>query len=117
MGAKLPEDEVGVLVGFKYPRKKARKLDKLAKTYGFKNKSKFVYWAVELGKQILAGDPQSVETIFSHFQRPEDPRQQELFDAVVVEAKAQTWTRMSQAMQEAPEALQEVVQSHLSSQK
>ena len=117
MPAKVPAEKFGVPVTFRYPRKKSKNLEKLAKTHGFKNKSNYITWCLKVGEQILNGDFQYVETILSQFQRPEDPRQQDLWDSLVVKSKAEVYNRLLQALEEVPEALEETVQSHLSSQK
>ena len=115
MPAKLPAEERGEIVQFRYPKKKAKKLDKFAKTHGFKNKSKFVYWSVELGQQILSGDMQVLETIFKTISKPEDPRQKDLWDEMMIQGKAEVYARISQAMKELPEEFREIAQRHLES--
>ena len=115
MPAKLPAEERGEIVQFRYPKKKAKKLDKFAKSHGFKNKSKFCYWSVELGQLILSGDMKCLETIFKTFSKPEDPRQKDLWEDMMMKGKAEVYTRISQAMKELPEEFQEIAQRHLES--
>ena len=113
MPAKLPEDQVGKVVQFRYPTAKADSLDGIAKVYGFKSKSAMITWCTDLGIQILAGDMEFIETIFAHFPKPEDPRQKDLFQELVIKSKAEVYSKVSESMKVLPQELQDVLERPL----
>ena len=111
---KLPKGKVRrEILQFRYPEKETKEIDELCKKYGFKDKSKFCRFSVDLAKQILQGDSRFVETIFNQFPRPEDPKQLDIFEQMQIQAKAEVYTRMSEAMREVPDSLKAVVAQHV----
>ena len=113
MPAKLPADLVGKNIQFRYPTGKADSLEGIAKIYGFKSKSAMITWCVDLGVQILSGDMECLETIFKQFPKPEDPRQKDLFQELVIKSKAEVYSRVSEAMKVLPQELQDVLDRDL----
>ena len=113
---KLPEGKARAQkMQFRIQPKECEELDQLVRKYGFKNRSKFCRWSVDLAKQILQGDTRFIETIFNQFPRPEDPKQLDIFEQMQVQAKAEVYTRMAEAMKEVPDSLKAVVAQHLES--
>ena len=113
---KLPEGKVKEdIIQFRYPKKKTKEIDELCLRFGFKDRSKLCRWSVDLAKQILEGDTRFIETIFNQFPRPEDPKQLDIFEHMQVQAKAEVYSRMAEAMKEVPDSLKAVVAQHLES--
>ena len=111
---KLPEGKVKEdIIQFRYPKKKTKEIDELCKKYGFKDRSKLCRFSVDLATQILQGDSRFVETIFNQFPKPEDPNQLDIFEQMQIQAKAEVYTRMSEAMREVPDSLKAVVAQHV----
>ena len=113
MPAKLPADLVGKNIQFRYPTAKADSLDGISKIYGFKSKSAMITWCVDLGIQILNGDMEFIETIFAHFPKPEDPRQKDLLQELVMKSKAEVYSRVSESMKVLPQELQDILERDL----
>ena len=103
MPAPIPEEDRGVVVSFRLPKKKFRKFKEIQKEFSFRSKAKMVQWCYEIGFELLSGNQVNAIEMVLELQKRyevEDPKQRDLLLEMQDRQRAITYTKMAEAKEE-----------------